>query len=71
MLEKRRIKLDGVEYLLIGNFQDGGPIVYPDKFDEFSKKEPDDSVVFAYLYRNGVIKRYGQRIGKIRDLEFI
>ena len=71
MLDKRNIKIRGVEYLLIGNCQDGGPIVYPNKFDEFSKTEPDESVVFAYLFPNGVIKRYGQRIGKLRDVEFI
>lgn len=71
MIEKRRIKFRDKEYILIGSIQDGGPIITPDGFDEFSKKEPPEEMVYAYLFRNGIIRRFGKRIGKLIDIEFL
>ena len=63
-MEVINIKFKGRKYLLIGNLKIGGAIATKKQFENFFPS-------FAHLYANGEIKRYGDVIGKIEDLEII
>lgn len=57
----RKVQFRGVEYVLVGDLEDGGPIALADDYRT-------GRCSFAHLYPDGHISRFGAAIGTRDDL---
>ena len=59
-----RIRFQGNEYLLIGDFACGGPLATEEQYRNMSPS-------YAFLMPDGVVMRYGDSIGHRDEIEFL
>lgn len=64
-MSEKRIKFQGIEYLLIGEDDYIGRAIATE--EEYSHCLPS----YAHLNPDGTIERYRQHIGTIEDIEFL
>lgn len=60
----KKIKLNGNEFLFISEDGLDGPIATKEQYESFRES-------YAFLYKDGLIRRHGEVIGQRTDIEFL
>lgn len=64
MAFEKQIELFGQQYLLLGDFESGGPIATREQYENFECS-------FAHLQPNGDIMRFHEKIGTRCDIKIL